>query len=217
MMSTQATEDRNVRRILIAGVVALCACAGRGNAQEPAQTVKAAQDSASAIVQPGFGTLKQDEFTIGIRSGNLLVKVTPLNEQIIRLAAPDTYKRLSALAESRRADAVERTHMKDPELFLVSFFSYSPDVEFNPEAVQIDYSGKLLQAAQIVPLTPGWGQQRLGQQEMQAAIYVFGETIDYDLPLVLKYGLDQNMDWQRVVPKLQVERTKILSRQKSDS
>ena len=201
-----------MRKLLIACVVGLCACAGRGNAQEPVQVVKAA-DSASVAVEPGFGTLKQDEFTIGIRSGNLLVKVTPLDEQIIRLAAPDTYKRLAALAQSRHAEAVERTRVEDPELFLVSFFSYSPDVEFNPEDVQIDYSGKLMRAAHIVPLTPSWGTQRLGQQQTQAAIYAFDEPIDYDLPLILKYGTDQNSDWQRVVAKLQVERTKILSRQ----
>jgi hypothetical protein len=196
--------------------IALCACAGRGNAQEPVQITKSSEDSIrKTLVEPGLGTLKQDEFTIGIRSGNLLVKVTPLSEHIIRLAAPDTYKRLNALAESRRADAIERTNMANPELFLVSFFSYSPDVEFNPEDVQIDYSGKLLRAVQIVPLTPAWGTQRLGQQETQAAIYVFGESIDYDLPLILKYGTDQNGDWQRVVSKLQVERTKILSRQQN--
>lgn len=205
-----------MRRLLIASVVALCACAGRGGAQEPAQVVSAPGDSAKALVEPGFGTLKQDEITIGIRSGNLLVKVTPLDEQIIRLSAPDTYKRLRALAESRRAEAIERTRVDFPELFLVSFFSYSPDVDFNPEDVQIDYSGKLLRAEHIIPLTPSWGKQRLGQQETQAAIYAFAEPIDYDLPFVLKYGMDQNTDWQRVISRLQVERNKILSRQKTE-
>jgi hypothetical protein len=203
-----------MKTLILCSVVALCACAGRSSAQEPIQISKSSGDTTrKALVQPGLGTLKQDEFTIGIRSGNLLVKVTPLSEHIVRLAAPDTYKRLNALAESRRAEAVERTNMSDPELFLVSFFSYSPDVDFNPEDVQIEYSGKLLRAAHIVPLTSSWGKQRLGQQETQAAIYVFNETIDYDLPLVLKYGVDQNSDWQQVVSKLQVERTKILSRQ----
>lgn len=205
-----------MKRLLLASVVALCACAGRGHAQEPVSAAEAPQDSAKALVEPGFGTLKQDEFTIGIRSGNLLVKVTPLNEQIIRLAASDTYKRLNALAESRRAEAIDRTRMNQPELFLVAFFSYSPDVEFNPEDVQIDYSGKLLRADHIIPLTPSWGKQRLGQQETQAAIYAFAEAIDYDLPLVLKYGMDQNTEWQRVIAKLQVERNKILSRQKTE-
>ena len=203
-----------MKTLILVSAIALCACAGRGNAQEPVQITKASEDSTrKVLVQPGLGTLKQDEFTIGIRSGNLLVKVTPLSEHIIRLAAPDTYKRLNALAESRRAEVIERTNIASPEFFLVSFFSYTPDVEFNPEDVQIDYSGKLLRAVQIIPLTPAWGTQRLGQQQTQAAIYVFGEPIDYDLPLILKYGTEQNGEWQRVVSRLQVERTKILSRQ----
>jgi hypothetical protein len=53
----------------------------------------------------------------------------------------------------------------------------------------------------------------MDQQETQAAIYAFGEPFDYELPLILKYGFDQNNDWQRVIPRLQVERNKILSRQ----
>ncbi|MGQ0560830.1 MAG: hypothetical protein ACT443_03035 [Gemmatimonadota bacterium] len=188
------------------------ACVPQAGAQEPATLSRASEDSAKALVQPGLGTLKQDEFTIGIRSDHLLVKVTPLNEQVIRLAAPDTYKRLNALAASRRADAIARANAEAAELFLVSFFSYQPDVEFNPEALQLDYNGQLLRPAAILPLTPSWGRQRLGQQEMQAAIYVFSEPIDFQLPMVLKYGFEESREWQRVIPRLQVERNKIKSR-----
>jgi hypothetical protein len=164
------------------------------------------------LLQPGLGTLKQDEFTLGIRSGALLVKVTPLNERVIRLAAPDTYNRLHALADSKRADAATRVSSKEPELFLVSFFSYQPDVTFQPEDVQLDYNGKLLRAGAILPLTASWGKQRMGQQETQAAVYVFADAMDLDLPLTVKYGFDQSSDWQRIVPKLEIERTKIKSR-----
>ena len=171
-----------------------------------------AQDT-TKVVQPGFGTLKQDEFTLGIRSGALLLKVTPLNEAIIRLAAPDTYSRLHALAESRRAQAAQRTGAKAPELFMVSFFSYQPDVTFQPEDLQLDYNGKLLRPAAILPITPNWGANRMGQQEMSAAIYAFTDAIDYEQTLVAKYGMDQNDGWAKIVPVLQVERNKMLSRQ----
>ena len=198
-----------------AAILVLCACARQGTAQQPVPSTAVPADT-SELVAPGLGTLKQDEFTIGIRSGNLLVKVTPLSEHVIRLAAPDTYKRLHALAESRRAEALKQSRGNQPELFMVSFFSYSPDVDFNPEDVQIDYSGKLLRAVSIMPLTPSWGKQRLGQQETQAAVYVFDEPMDFELPIVMKYGTEENRDWQRVIPKLQVERGKIQSRQKTD-
>jgi hypothetical protein len=195
--------------------ILFCACAKQTVAQEPAPTTReAAPDSVrKGLVQPGYGTLKQDEFTVGIRSGPLLVKVTPLNERVIRLAAPDTYTRLHALAESRRADAASGTGGAPAELFLVSFFSYEPDVTFQPEDVQLEYNGMLLRPGAIIALTPGWGRQRMGQQETQAAIYAFGEPFDYELPLTVKYGMDQSLDWQRVIQTLETERSKIQSRQ----
>jgi len=218
------TNLRNVKALSsasAAAVVVLCACAKPAATQTPTpvptptanQATLEARDSARhALVQPGFGTLKQDEFTLGIRSGALLVKVTPLNEGVIRLAAPDTYNRLHALAESRRATAAARTSDDDPDLFLVSFFSYQPDVTFQPEDLQLEYNGKLLRAL-IIPLTATWGKERMGQQETQAAIYVFTGDIDYEQPLIVNYGMDRNNEWQRVIPRLQVERGKIASRQ----
>lgn len=202
-------------KLIPMAAILLCACAKQTIAQEPAPTTReAAPDSVrKALVQPGYGTLKQDEFTVGIRSDALLVKVTPLNERVIRLAAPDTYSRLHALAESRRADAVARMGGAEAELFLVSFFSYEPDVTFQPEDVQLEYNGMLLRPGTIIPLTPGWGRQRMGQQETQAAIYAFAEPFDFELPLTVKYGMNQNSDWQRVIPKLETERSKIQSRQ----
>ena len=87
-----------------------------------------------------------------------------------------------------------------------------------PEDVQLDYNGKLLRAGAIIPLTASWGKQRMGQQETQAAIYVFPDAMDFELPLIVRYGLDQNTDWARIIPKLEVERSKIRSRQqKTDS
>ncbi|HUP89868.1 MAG TPA: hypothetical protein VM100_10965 [Longimicrobiales bacterium] len=170
-----------------------------------------AQDT-TKVVKPGFGTLKQDAFTMGIRSGALLIKVTPLNERVIALAAPDTYNRLHALGDSKRYEAVNRVNTKEPELFLVSFFSYQPDVTFQPEDLQVEYNGKLLRAAAILPITSTWGKNRMDQQEMQAAIYVFPDAMDFEQQLTVKYGLESNGNWQKIIPVLQVERTKILSR-----
>lgn len=204
-----------MKTLIIATTICLCACSTHNSAaQEPA--AKATGDSAKAVLVPtGAGTLKQDEFTMGIRSGALLVKVTPLTEPVIRLAAPDTYLRLHNLAESRRAAAAERSGAKQPELFLVSFFSYQPDVTFQPEDVQIEYNGRQMRASAIIPLTPSWGRQRMDQQETQAAIYAFSDAINYEQPLVIRYGMERNDEWIKLVPKLEVERTKILSRQKN--
>ena len=165
-------------------------------------------DPAGALVPAGYGTLRQDEFTVVLRSGSLLVKVTPLAEAVIRLAAPDTYERLHALAESRRPAAGSGP----VELFLVSFFSYQPDVPFQPEDLQLLHQGRLLRAESVIPLTPGWGRQRLAQQETQSAVYVFSAGIDYELPLVVRYGFEQSDEWARIIQRLEVERAKVRAR-----
>jgi hypothetical protein len=190
--------------------VVLGGCAKQSAAQ--AQTNTVSDSLRNQLVPAGLGTLKQDEFTMALRSGALLVKVTPLSERVIRFAAPDTYNRLHALAESRRAEAIDRTDSKEPELFLVSFFSYQPDVTFSPEDVQLEYNGRQLRAGAIFPVSPSWGKQMMGQQETQVAVYVFADPIDFEVPIGLRYGMEETTDWQRVIPKLQEERTKIISR-----
>src|SRR5688500_486249 len=159
--------------ILIALMLISVGCAS-GPRPSQAQAPAVAVDTAS-LVPVGLGTLKQDEFTMGLRSGALLVKVTPLDEAIIRMAAPDTYTRLHALRSSRQADAASRSNTEAPELFLVSFFSYEPDVTSQPEDVQIQHQGRQMRAAAILPLTPTWGKGRLSQQEVATAIYAFTE------------------------------------------
>ncbi len=196
-----------------AALAVLAACASGGQVPASAQEAPAAKaPQAGALVPPGFGTLKQDVFTVALRSGSLLVKVTPLTESVIRLAAPDTYTRLHALAESVREEAARRVPGGTPQLFLVSLFSYQPDVPFQPEDLQVIAQGRTLRPAAILPRTSGWGKQRLGQQEAQAAIYVFDGAIDYGQPLIVRNGMDQSDAWSDIIPVLDQERGKVVSR-----
>jgi hypothetical protein len=202
----------NTRLMCVAPLLVLVACAGAPQASQ-AQTPQP-RDTIEVEVPVGLGTLKQDQFTVGLSSGSLLVKVTPLDEAIIRLAAPDTYNRLRSLRTSREKDAVARSASENAELFMISFFSYQPDVTFQPEDVQIEHQGRVLRAAAIMPLTPNWGKGQLSQQEIATAIYVFADAIDFDLPFVVRYGMDENNDWQSIIPRLQIERGKVTGRSK---
>ena len=167
------------------------------------------------MIPAGLGTLRQDEFTVGLRSGALQVKVTPLAETVIRTAAPDTYNRLHALSTSRRAEALRAAAPStEVELFLVSFFSNEQNTTFQPENLQITHQGRQMRAATVIPLTPGWGRQQLAQQQQQSAIYAFVGGFDFELPLTVRYGQEQSEDWSRILANLQVERQKVLSRVK---
>ena len=199
--------------LLLGAAVVACAAAAPGTGGAPAGGGAAAESFSrqEGLVPPGYGTLRQDQVTVALRNGPLLIKVTPLSESVIRLLAPDTYTRLHGLAEARREEAARRT-ARSPELFLVSFFSYQPDTAFQPEDVQLLHQGQLLRPLAIFPITSGWGSQRLQQQDNQSALYAFESPIDYDQPLTVRYGPEEADGWRTVINLLRAERNKVLSR-----
>ena len=159
----------------------------------------------------GLGSLHQDQFTMSLRDGDLLLKVTPLDESVIRLAAPDTYERLHNTAESRMQQARDAVYSGEPELMLVSFFSYSPDVDYRPDDLIVVQQGRQMRPVAILPVTSGWGRGRLQQREIQNAVYVFDRDIDYAQPMTIRYGAMDTGDWINIVPTLDRERVRVRS------
>jgi hypothetical protein len=139
----------------------------------------------------------------------VLVKVTPLDERDPAARAGHVH-RLTRCGMSRARKRA--AGMGEPELFLVSFFSYEPDASFQPEDLQIVYQSRLLRPGWILPLTSGWGRQRLDQQETQTAIYALTVSIDFDQVLhgALRHGGERQ--WRRILVRLENERGQIRSR-----
>lgn len=210
---------------LVTTLSVLLACAGGAEspgpepaaAEAPAGVTERRTLSQDAELPPaGYGTLKQDEVSVALRDGDLLIKVTPLAESVIRLTAPDTYDRLHGLAGSRRARLEREAMVEDATLFLISFFSYAPNVTFQPEDVQIVNQGRRYRSLAIVPVTPGWGAQRLDQQQTQMGIYAFAPGIVLDRPMTVEYQSARNSSWQRIVSALEEEEAKVRARAGSD-
>lgn len=190
---------------------ATAACSGGGaEAQTPSPNADA-EDEARDQVPAGYGRLRQDDVTIQLRTGPLLLKVTPLAESVIRLTAPDTYARLHGLAVSRRQEAARQAREPDPSLFLVSFFSYDKDVTYQPEEVWLFQQGRLMQPHAILPVTPEWGRQLLQQQGLQFAVYAYEGGIDLEIPLSLEYEGVQADTWESTIRTLQEERARVRS------
>ncbi len=194
-----------MRMVATAAFGLVAACAG-GVPEAGPSPVAAQRTDTTNLVPPGYGTLRQEEVTLSIRSGALLVKVTPLAEFVTRLLAPDTYERLHALSTSLLEPGQERS------LFLVSFFSYEPDVTFTPEDLQLVHQGRIMRAILVRPVTSGFGRQRLQQQETQSAVYVFDEPINYELPITVRYGLNEAGDWLPILQRLERERSRVRAR-----
>jgi len=172
------------------------AAAQTGNEQRP-------------LAPPGLGTLRIDDITMSMRTGPLLIKVTPMAEAVIRLLAPDSYNRIHAMAESRAEGVAASTGGRHAELFMVTFFSYEADVAFQPEDLQISHQGRQLRPAAIIAVTSGWGRQLLAQQDQQIAVYAFEGTIDYEQPILMQYGMTSSDAWSQVIPRLEVERARV--------
>ena len=156
---------------------------------------------------PGYGTLRQEEVSISLTSGDLQLLFTPLHESVTRVTAPDTERRLSGLAAAHRASSGSET-----ALFLVSFYSEQPDVRFIPEEVQLISRGIRVRPSTITPVTPSWGQRRARQRQTEMAVYSFVDEIDLGSDLILAYGLEQSRAWSTILSRIQAERARARAR-----
>jgi hypothetical protein len=197
-------------RVATFATFALCAACAAG--PPVAAPRPATERSADLLVPPGNGSLLQDQITLTVRTDELLLKVTPLEEWVLRLTAPDTYARLSGLASSHRTEVVRRTGVATPALFLVSIFGRTPGATFRPEDVQIVARGRRLRPLLVREMTAGWGEGRVEPQETQAAVYAFPEDIDLEQSISVEYATESSSPWEEILRTLEAERTRARAR-----
>ena len=99
---------------------------------------------AQDTVPPGYGTLKRDDIVVRFATGTVEIQCLPLDEQVIRLLATDTYQSLTQLIKARTDDvaaAADRAGVDHPTLVLVTFYGLVPQARFNPEDLNISSRG----------------------------------------------------------------------------
>jgi len=211
--------------LLLVGAEAACSGAATTTQaptpRPPADTSGAAArrpttDTVPGLVPPGFGTLKQEDLSLRLRSSNLQVRAVPLDESIIRLMSPDSYRALSELKRSKTeaiANVARRGGSRDLSLWYVSFFAVERgETRFSPRAFIITNVGRDFRPLDVIPLTPGFGEQRLKQNGRQDAIYAFDGQIDVRQPLTVAYETDRNDSWADLLPQIERERALVKSR-----
>jgi hypothetical protein len=194
--TSQLLGSRSVGTALLVSACTIAPAAGPPRADQP-----------SPLPPPGYGTLLQDEVTIQMTSGVLQIQVTPLDESVTLVTAPDTYQRLSGMAARHEARTPQGSR-----LFLVSFFSDHPGIRFIPEEVHLIARGIRMRPSTILPVTPGWGQNRLEQRQPEMAVYAFPSEIDLEADLVLAYELEQSSSWGGILTRVQAERARARAR-----
>lgn len=170
---------------------------------------------AQDTVPPGFGTLKRDEVVVRFTTGTIEVQLLPLDEQVIRLLAPDTYLSLTSLIRSRdtalRA-AAERGGVDAPILVLVTFLGLVPQARFTPEDLSITSRGRLFRPMGIVPISATWGSYQLDARQQVAALYLFEQGIAFNESLTVSYQTMSSEAWSRAVRLLDQERARVRAR-----
>jgi hypothetical protein len=164
-------------------------------------------------VPPGLGTLRQEEISLLLRRGELQLLVTPLDESVVRLTAPDTYERLSALGRGYQDIFLQRTGSAVPfRLFLISLFSEAIEVAFEPEGLNLVNRGLRYRPVDIRPLTPDWDSRRVLPRETSMAVYAFSGDVDFERPTEVEYLEVRSREWEKILPLIQRERARLRMR-----
>lgn len=200
---------------LLVSAVAACTTAGTtaGGATSRRAT---ARDSSRLLVPAGFGSLRQDDISIRLRVLGLQVQALPLDETVIRLLSPDSYRAMRELVNSQQAalEAItRRTALREFTLWDVRFHGDERgEAPFSPMEFIITSVGREFRPIDIIPITAGFGRQRLRQRDTQRAIYVFDPRLDVNQPLVVQYETARNAEWTVVLSRIERERALVRTR-----
>jgi hypothetical protein len=212
-----ARGGRVTPRLLV--LLAAAACGG-GAAPAPAQSPRPAPAGAApdttGLPPAGLGTLRQDDLALRVQLQGLVVRAVPLEEALLRVLAPDSYRALRRIrdeAAPRVAAAQRRYGAPTVDLWYVSFFSAQQgDARYSPFEVVVRNVGRDFRPLDVLPLTPGFGDQRVTQRESQHAVYVFDGQLDPTQPLTMVIEGQEGGDWQGVLRRIERERAAIRAR-----
>jgi hypothetical protein len=175
-----------------------------------------ATDTLPGLVPIGYGTLRQEDLSLRLRSSSLQVRATPVDESIIRLLSPDSYRVMAELKRSK-TDAIaaiaRRQGARELSIWYVSFFAVERgETRFSPREFIITNVGRDFRPIDVIPLTPGFGTERLPQNGRQDALYVFDGQLDVQQPLTVSYETARNDDWASLLPQIERERALVKNR-----
>lgn len=169
----------------------------------------------SPLPPAGYGTLKQDDVAVRITTANLQIRLIPLHEEVIRLLAPDSYRSLNALRVARSAEidsAAAHINISEPRVMFVTLFGLQPAVRFDPQQLFITSRNRFFRPLRFIPLTPGWGEQQVGQRQQLAGLFLFDSNIPLSEPFEVSFEGVSSRQWARSLRLLDQERSRALAR-----
>ncbi len=173
--------------------------------------------TASTLVPPLLGSLRQDQISIVLTGDGVRVTALPLDESVIRVLAPDSYRTLRGILESRRAQIIQRGQirgLRDPRVWYLTFYGLSPNARFLPTDLTVTSGGRDFRPFDILPISDAFGAQRVQAREQQSGLLLFDEGVNVDQPLVVTMGSVRNYQWSNedIIKTIEAERARIRAR-----
>jgi hypothetical protein len=194
--------------------IAALGCAWALLATAPA-LAQESEYSPDQLPPPGYGSLRQTDVSLRVRSDELEVRLVPLDERVTRLLARDAYQSLQGLVYSRRAtiDSLSRlAGISSPGLALVSFFAGREGARYDPTTLNVGIRNRVLRPRGIVPFSPRFTSQQLTLREQVSAIYLFEELLPVNDDFNFGYQGQLSENWEGKQPLLNRERARVSAR-----
>jgi hypothetical protein len=188
-----------------------------GRATDSARVDTARRADRDGLIPAGFGTLRQDQIAIRVQTLGLTVSAIPLEEGVIRTLAPDSYRTLHAIRESKKA-ALEslraRNGLASVQAWYVTYFNVQQgDARFDAFDFLVRSAGQDFRPLDALPITPGFGDGRVAQRGQASAIYAFDPQVDLNQPITITSLGQQTTAWgDTMLPLIERERSMVWSR-----
>ncbi len=194
------------------------ACGGAQSQVSPPPAVdstSAADPHGNPMIPAGYGKLNQDDISLRLVVGDLEVRFVPLDERLIRLLAPDAYRALRDVRESRRTgiDSVaRRAGAAVPGTALVTFFAARDGQRFEPQDLELTLLNQEFRAVGTVPISANFTSQQLQSRGQASAVFVFDIPIPMNQEFTLGYSYGRTDAWKSRITAIEREQDRIILR-----
>jgi len=157
------------------------------------------------------GVLQTDDISVILQGGGLWIKITPMEEEILRYCTEDTRQMYRNLL-SNQGKELTRDDGNAFKKFFVQFRGQSEnEVYFDPTELNINQQGKFYKPEKIIPITSTFDKRILKQyQNPELAIYAFNKDIDLERSIHFHYKDLNSGKWDEIIRS--VEEAKLLVR-----
>lgn len=193
------------------------ACGGTTPAPQTAAPAERPREVArdTAQIPIGLGTLRQEDIAIVLQPEGVHAEAFPLDESVLRTLAPDSYRTLRARLDVSRGQIAQRASMRgirNPQVWFLKFYGLAPDARFVPTDITVSSGGREFRPFDVIPISAGFGTQRVQPRETQTGLLLFDEGLDVGQPLVVTMGSERNTDWDGILRRIDAERAAIRGR-----